>query len=344
MDDGERDASAASIAARVADYRTGQIPGVTAASVLAWWQQFDERDRPAVLRETARLLRATYVSNAKILAAIGRIAAAPRGGSDFWRTVGFLRIQERGSSQIQMLADLEAVLTERFGLSTENEVSEANAYLYIDDVLFTGNRVRYDLTRWLNENNIRNAEVHVVTIVAYSQGLGYARHHLEPLFAARNSVVRFSQTKKLENRLDYARDSEVFWPTNLPDDERVNAWRETFEGQAHFSPRPPGGRGSTTLFSSEASREIIEQAFLRKGAHIYSLSENPNASMRPLGFAPIRTPGFGATVITARNCPNNAPLAMWWGDPNSCGPLSRWRPLLPRRVGVDNRGADDYGF
>ena len=37
--------------------------------------------------------------------------------------------------------------------------------------------------------------------------------------------------------------------------------------------------------------------------------------------------GFGSLVVTFRNCPNNAPLALWAGDP--------WYPLFPRRTNTD---------
>ncbi len=36
----------------------------------------------------------------------------------------------------------------------------------------------------------------------------------------------------------------------------------------------------------------------------------------------LETLGFGSLVVTFRNCPNNAPLALWVGDP--------WYPLFPR--------------
>ena len=47
-------------------------------------------------------------------------------------------------------------------------------------------------------------------------------------------------------------------------------------------------------------------------------------SARPLGFSLLKTLGFGATVVTHRNCPNNCPLALWAGDP--------WYPLFRRKT------------
>jgi hypothetical protein len=44
---------------------------------------------------------------------------------------------------------------------------------------------------------------------------------------------------------------------------------------------------------------------------------------RPLGLVPLQTLGFGSTIVTFRNCPNNCPLVLWAGHP--------WYPLFPRK-------------
>jgi hypothetical protein len=66
---------------------------------------------------------------------------------------------------------------------------------------------------------------------------------------------------------------------------------------------------------------------------IRSFSQNPSPSLRPLGFGPFGV-GFGSLFVTYRNCPNNAPLALWWGDPDAdpSHPFSKWRPLVPRKT------------
>lgn len=85
----------------------------------------------------------------------------------------------------------------------------------------------------------------------------------------------------------------------------------------------------TAPFSSEAGRQILESEFLIAGAKIRAMSENPKPSMRPLGFSPFGI-GFGAMIATYRNCPNNCPLAVWWGDPKATSGALHWYPLLPR--------------
>jgi hypothetical protein len=41
------------------------------------------------------------------------------------------------------------------------------------------------------------------------------------------------------------------------------------------------------------------------------------------------TLGFGSLIVTYRNCPNNAPLALWVDHP--------WYPLFPRTTNTDTQ-------
>ena len=78
---------------------------------------------------------------------------------------------------------------------------------------------------------------------------------------------------------------------------------------------------------------MLERELLLAGMHIRSLSQNPSPALRPLGFGPFGL-GFGSTIVTYRNCPNNTPLALWWGDPQAepAHPFARWYPLVQRRT------------
>src|SRR5690606_37344899 len=86
--------------------------------------------------------------------------------------------------------------------------------------------------------------------------------------------------------------------------------------------RTPGSTGANLLFSSEAGRSLLEQEFLKAGVRLRELCPNLGITQRPLGHMTLDTLGFGSLIVTFRNCPNNAPLALWVGDP--------WYPLFPR--------------
>jgi hypothetical protein len=240
-----------------------------------------------------------------------------------------------------MLGLLNEVLAEKFKIDTASQDSASSTYVYLDDVSFSGNQIKNELSKWAEEKNIQNATVHIIVIAAYRYGEYYIKRELKKSFDARKIAFYFWALKRYQNSPARIADAEVMWPTQLPDETHVNKWKETFaKGEKYFLPRTPGGKGSTELFSSEAARETLEQAFLKKGAYIYSLAKNPTQKMRPLGFSALRTPGFGATLITYRNCPNNAPLVLWWGDPNGNAPLNQWTPLLQRRTRATGAGFD----
>jgi hypothetical protein len=79
---------------------------------------------------------------------------------------------------------------------------------------------------------------------------------------------------------------------------------------------------------------LLEQQFLLAGLKIRSFYRNPQAVLRPLGYHCLKDLGFGATVVTYRNCPNNCPLAWWWDTAAIPASRSRgrWYPLFPRKV------------
>ena len=316
MDNQERDRLVKLIVAHIADYRQNEIAIIDAPQVVTWLQQFDAQDQPTILAETERLLSRTYISRAIAKAFVVKLVANKELAGDdpksFWEDAAFLKLQKSSQSQSDMLTLLNEVLTESFSVSAKQQESAAKTYIYLDDVCFSGNQIKNDLIVWAEEKNIRDANVHIIVIAAYRYGEYYAKREISRVFGPRNIAMKFWALARLENSPGQIQNAEVMsGPTKLPDDPLVKKWEATFAaGESHFIPRVPGGAGSTTLFSSEAARETIEQAFLKKGAYIYSLSKNPQRSMRPLGFSALRSPGFGATVVTYRNCPNNAPLVL----------------------------------
>lgn len=345
METEERNRLIQLVVGHVADYRQDEIPRVDAPRVLSWLQQFEETDRPIILVETERMLSRTYISRAKAKSFIERLAVnkelAGDSPKDFWKAAGFLRLQSGSRSQADMLTLLDEVLAAKFELSTAPENSTNNTYVYLDDVSFSGNQIKNDLLRWYEQGQIKDSVVHVIAIGVHAYGEYYAKRALRKAFGQRNTSLKVWAAARIENSPNRVKDAGVIWPTQLPNEQYVKQWEATLAPHKdYFIPRPPGGAASTSLFTSEANREVIEQAFLKKGAYIFSLSKNPQASMRPLGYSALRTPGFGATLITYRNCPNNAPLVLWWGDPEGSPPLNQWTPLLQRRPRARDPGTD----
>src|SRR5262249_19169147 len=146
---------------------------------------------------------------------------------------------------------------------------------------------------------------------------------LQPALAERNIRATYWFFLKFHNR---PWDGEFFdcqWPRELTGDELVDEYirglRERCEGKT-FRPRifrPDGVPRKERFFSSADGRAVVERAFLRAGANIVSWSQQQKAEIRPLGYEKLESLGFGALFVSYRNIPNNCPLALWWGDPDS---------------------------
>jgi hypothetical protein len=132
----------------------------------------------------------------------------------------------------------------------------------------------------------------------------------------------------LENRRFQKDSSDVLWPAVIPNDAGVQAYVAS-EKKFPLDPRKPGG--ALGVFSSEAGRQVLESEFLIAGVKIRSLTGALNEWYRPLGCGSFGV-GFGSLITTYRNCPNNCPLALWWGDPEATSGALHWYPLLPRKT------------
>ncbi|MBI1914951.1 MAG: hypothetical protein HYS12_09480 [Planctomycetes bacterium] len=356
-----------SIATTIGDYRKGEIPTPDPAHVDRWVGQFEAPVQEPILMELDHVLRQTYLSRqffvdflrnlvrlkqvpglsgfwhqvrtvlAGLLALLKPARVVPAAGRTFWRNVNFLDIQRHGASQHEMLALFEEVLKENHGLTLARCGSPSGGYLYLDDILFTGNRIILDLCQWIQTVAPPRARVVVVVIACYRRGLWYTHKTiLQAAVKARKTIrVSWLRATEFEDRQWLPGGAEVFAPAHLPDAPPVVAYAEEL-ARAGYPPRLriPDRAGNSRLFSSETGRHLLEQQLLLAGLKIRSFCRNPQEVMRPLGYHTLKSLGFGSTVVTYRNCPNNCPLAWWWGDsaaPRS-HPLGRWYPLFPRKV------------
>lgn len=322
----QQDALLESIAGIIADYREGQIPRPTPAHVERWVNQFDVGVRTPILQEMNHVLQKTYFSKTKVLAFLRDLLNAKKitGNNPraFWENVNFMNIQQSGGSQIEMLRLLDGVLREDFDLSIANPGTNSNKFVYLDDGVFSGHRVRTDLKRWVAGSAPDTASVHVITMVQYTNGRYYAKISVEQLNeTTRKDMDIFWHTRiLLENRKMHKNSSDVLWPVKLPDDAETREYAERLRPSPEF--RRAGQIGKNKIFSSDSARQILENEFLKTGVKIRRICPLLGEYQRPLGNMVLNSLGLGSLVVTYRNCPNNAPLALWAGSP--------WYPLFRR--------------
>lgn len=329
------------IAARLADYRAGELAPPSPEHVDRWVSQFSKAVQVPLLQELSHVFGKTYQSAKQVdefltelIAEPALVGASPR---QFWEAACILDIQQQGQSQSDMNRRCRQALDRRLGsdVGTHDGSAGCSTFLYLDDVLFTGRRLVQDLSAWLLASAPSIGHVHVVMQVTHSYGEFQAERDLRQAAATCGKRIEFTvwRSLTLENRRAYKEQSEVLWPAVLPASAELAPYLGA-DKKWPFEPRAVvrGLAKHNQVFSSEEGRQLLEREFLLAGIRIRGLSRNPSVALRPLGFSPFGL-GFGSTIVTHRNCPNNAPLALWWGDPRAPAhsPLSKWYPLVQRK-------------
>lgn len=320
----------ASIAATTADYREADGEAPTPERIERWIGQFDAAVRLPILREMDHVLKQTYFSRAntrKFLA--GLFKTEKLVGEDpcaFWRSVRFLDIQGGGASQKEMLALFSVLLEKKCGFKIEDCGANPDTFIYLDDAIFSGGRVSSDLAGWIETNAPKKATIHVIVIATHQSSYFNRNRVGQAIKASGKSIdVHWWRSVELEDRKAHTTTSDVLRPVAIPDDEDVKAYVAAMRFPPHL--RTAGHVGGSGIFSSDAGRQLLETEFLKAGVRIRQMCPHLNQYQRPLGNMILDTLGFGSLIVTFRNCPNNAPLALWAGDP--------WVPLFPRTTNSD---------
>lgn len=304
----EREDLLDAIAERIADYREGDIPVPSREHVNRWVSQFDVAVQVPILREMDHVLARTYFPRRAAADFMkGLFKTEKLVGKDpcaFWKGVKFLDIQQGGASQKEMLALFNVVLEREcgFGIYDCGEKG-TDTFVYLDDAIFTGNRVRNDFEHWIAEAAPAKATVHVITVALHSGGQYYAGKKIDECAKAheKNVAITWWRAIELEDRRYYTDTSDVLRPVAIPDDPAVQQYVEQMNYKPHL--RHAGNVGSAALFSSDAGRQLLENEFLKAGVKIRQDSPLLGPTQRPLGHMTLETLGFGSMIATFRNCP-----------------------------------------
>lgn len=317
----------AALASLIADYRQGEIRPPDADHVGRWINQFPEAVRDPILNELYHVLSKTYFTRANVQTFIDSIVTRGNlivgNAAQFWQGVKVLDIQTAGSSQKEMRLLLRDALRRHHGLEMDQCGLAPHTYLYLDDALFSGGRIRTDLVNWVARTAPASAKIEVVLIGLHT-GYWYTEKEIKKAATGAGKTInlRFWRAAVFEDRLAHIRNSDVLRPVSIPADLAT----QTYVASLARAPtlRPVGGSSPIGVFSSESGRHLLEQEFLKAGVRVRRMCPNFGPIMRPLGATLFDSLGFGSTIVTYRNCPNNTPLVFWAGDP--------WYPLFPRKI------------
>lgn len=340
-----------SIANTIGDYRQlgippqFRIPALTAEHIDKWVKQFNQfgaHYELVLLQEMKYILGKVYISQEKARNNINRILTSKKlfGSTPKTGLVGtqFLQIQRHGESQNDLMNLVNEILNTEYQLKITDCGVTPHQYLYLDDCLFTGNTVLNDVKNWIPQAR-RGTVIHLVFFATHQRGWRYIKEKLQPYSEIHGIEIKYWTIRTYNNLIWPPEKNECLWPLELKDDSYVDSYIMQLNERTQVSPYPPRLFRSKqvsqeSIFSSPQNRIVVENALLQAGAFITSLPKKPKLEMRPLGYEKFASLGFGAFVITYRNCSNNCPLALWWGDAykQHPHPFSKWYPLFPRRV------------
>jgi hypothetical protein len=293
-----------------------------------------------LLQEFDHFLKQTYFSKKRVIDLLEERLMPDARDSDFWRKMHFLNIQQNGNSQKDLLIIFNGILEAKCGFNMTESGLTGDAFFYLDDVLFSGSRILKDLQAWITKDAPGQAIIYIVVLVAYCSGYYWLEKNLNKKIASsgKDIKIKILPLEFMENRKDYRENSEVLWPSDMPDDPELKAFLELPQ-KFPFVTRPTGG--NLGPFSSEQGRQMLEREFLLAGVKIRAVSSDPDDDLRPLGYNKFGF-GFGSMIVTFRNCPNTCPLALWWGNPDAAttSPLSKWYPLFRRKTYNENLNAE----
>ncbi|MEM3486500.1 MAG: hypothetical protein QXI12_12875 [Candidatus Methanomethyliaceae archaeon] len=312
------------------DYRCNDIPKISVEHVDRWISQFRKDIQLPILRECIHVFEKSYLSRARTKGKVRELVKSLEtyvntlphriAFSDFLDQAIFLQIPNGRCSQVELLSLLDEVLQENYGKKSIRGLKgkPGTHFVYLDDVVYTGRRLREDLRLWLSNHAPTFSEVYILLIAYMPLSIG------QPYSFGKQ--VKWHYVLNASWRL--SREFDLLWPTSVPDDEAMKNYVEL----RGFVPRKRT-YSQYRLFSSEEGRQLLEREFFIQGYRIIQECAAPSYNIRPLGYGD-QGIGIGSMLVTYVNCPNSSPLVLWWGNPSysTWHPLGKWYPLLPRRT------------
>lgn len=336
------------LAELVSDYRLGEIPPRTPEVVELWMKQFPTSVRRPLLRSLLRILKRTYISRGRLLDFFKRTVSTYAGidsqkisPKDFWRNANLLDIQRGGESQKEMNKIMDEALIEIHGFGISGTGQGDEDFVYVDDIVATGNRVRNDILPWLKNVDASTIKLHLVAPVQYTGSWWMERHLKDSADVSEKSIQvitrwpqdTYSRPLIFENRRTYKNVSDVLWPTVIPDDDVVKDYLKNLKYPVvlrnSVKPDEPASfrdSNKLELFRElEPERMLLESQLLTSGCRIRKENNNLPDRACPLGYENLGGLGFGSMFVTFRNCPNNSPISLWAGSDDI-------PPLFPRKT------------
>lgn len=319
------------------DYRKKDGLNPTPEIIQKWILQFSEVNREVILSEMVYIFRKMYISEQNIdnflFDLVTNNKLTNNNPNNFWRNISLLNIQKDGYSQDVMVHKFKETIHKQLNIDVAINDYTKQHYIYVDDFIFSGKKLRTDLKTFL-ELTPYNAKMDAIYIGYFTSGKYWVKDKWLKENNSKNIQLNIWRLIELENKNNCQNNSDVLFPANSI--ERFEHVDKYIKEQGQYSLRDINQKPSiyckgNNIFSNEKNRQIIEEEFTLAGLRINASINNNTKKIfwKPLGLTSLRGLGFGAMTMTYRNCPNNTPLALWWGDWSN---NNIWTPLFIRQT------------
>ena len=341
------------IAEIIKDFRQSSVGiEINQAHVHKWVSQFNPDVQDTILEETLHILKKWYFGRDKISLFLNEIMNYLKlenknaTDADPFKGICFLDIQESGKSQIQLIEILKDEANKKYGCSIRTgNPGQENYYVYLDDGLYTGSRLRKDIKRCL-QTIPEGSHIDVIYLIACRSGMDFSKSVLEKVCKTKNIKLNIHRWReicnnktitRINNVTSYEPVQECLWPSSrlakLPE---VSSYIEKLERvngkKVYYVFRNARYQYTEGIFSNLENRDIVEEEFLKKGIAITKNIQD-HKGLYLLGYNLTPSFGFGSFCATDLNISNTCPIVLWWGNVIEKGnELDCWYPLLPRRI------------
>lgn len=321
----------------VGDY-AGNAGGYPVEITETWIDQFPAASQTPLLQALAETLQRTYIRRDDVRSYFTESIT----NRDFWRNAHVCRGAARGKSHELTTKVVLDAIDERLGADfvadDATQWHTAKHHVFIDDAVFTGSRVKEDYGQWWTPQSSRPKRrpqdgplrIYFWTYLLHTAGKQDIEGWVDRNLRRHGYDVTISFVSRLtyEDRDQHRDVSDVLWPSVMTE----TAGRSGL----HLATRPDRlrstGPGTSAVFPDAGQRRILESELLDASVEI---SRRLEAPWTPLGYG--RKPfGFGSLSVSYRNCPNNAPIALWWNT-------EYWSPLFPRTTYAHQEAAEANG-
>lgn len=170
-----------------------------------WISQFSPDTQNIILEETLHILKEWYFPKDKINLFLDKMMDYLKSENENatdeepMKDIYFWNIQESGKSQSQLVEMLNDRVNQKYGcgIRTGKLMSE-KYYVYLDDGLYTGSRLRKDIKRCI-EMIPEGSRIDVIYMIACQSGLDFSKRILEELCKTKNIKINILRWREICN-------------------------------------------------------------------------------------------------------------------------------------------------